>query len=333
MRLGSLGDLVLCTPFIRVLRGNLPDAHVAMLTERKFAPLFECNPHVDEILTFSREVGWLGREGMLDLARRVWGRFDCSIDLHHKLRTALLGLLSGARRRIGYRSPFSPFYTVSIPDDPSIHVAEAHLSLLRPLGIEVRKAPPAELHLPPEMTIWAEEEMLTREVGQDRLRFGIFPGAGWESKRWRAERFAAIADLAVEKLKAQALIFTGPNEGWIAERVSEAMSYRPVTFGDMGLLELAALISRCDLFLSNDTGPMHIAAAVGVPTIGLFGPSDPARFAPFAPNTVALKGDAPCFPCGDFKRCDGRRCMDAISVGDVWRKVEEICERVSERYW
>lgn len=333
MRLGSLGDLVLCTPCIRCLRESLPNAHIAMLTDRRFAPLLECNPHIDEVLTLSRDVRWFGRGGTVDLVRRVWGRFDCSIDLHHKFRTALMGLLSGARGRIGYKSPFSPFYTDSIPDDPSIHVAVAHLNLLRPLGVEVMGIPPAELHLPPQMRIWAEEEMLSREIGRDRLRFGIFPGAGWESKRWRAERFAAVADMAVERLDAQILIFAGPNEGWIAERVSEAMSYQPAIFDDTGLLELAALIGRCDLFLSNDTGPMHIAAAVGVPTIGLFGPSDPVRFAPFAPNCLALKGEAPCSPCGDFKRCDGRRCMDAITVKRVWGKVEEICQRISERYW
>ena len=333
MRLGSLGDVILCTPCVRALKENLPDATVVMLTERRFAPLFKYNPHIDKILTFSREARWFSRSGMLDLVCSVWREFDCSIDLHHKFRTALLGFLSGAEKRIGYRSVFSPFYTDSIPDDPSIHVAEAHLNLLRPLGIEVEKAPPVELHLSPEMTIWAEEKMLSRGIAQDRLRFGIFPGAGWESKRWRAERFAALADLAIERLSAQVLIFVGPNEKWIADRVSEAMSYEPIIFGDMSLLELAALISRCDLFLSNDTGPMHIAAAVGVPTIGLFGPSDPTRFAPFAPNCFALKGDAPCSPCGDFKRCDGRRCMDAITVKRVWGKVEEICGRISERYW
>jgi ADP-heptose:LPS heptosyltransferase len=333
MRLSSLGDLILCTPCIRVLREHLPQAHIAMLTEKRFAPLFECDPNINEMLIFDREDRRLGGDGMIGLGREVWRRFDISIDLHGKFRTALLGILSGAKRRIGYAGRFSTFYTDSTPDNPSIHVAEAHLNLLRPIGIGVKDVPPSALFVPPETSIWAEEEMLRRGIGRDKLRFGIFPGAGWESKRWRPERFAAVADLTIERFDAQVLIFTSSPERWIAERMREAMSYEPIIFDDMTLLELAALISRCDLFLSNDTGPMHIASAVGVTTIGLFGPGDPSRFAPFTPDGIALKGDVPCSPCRDFKRCDGRRCMDAISVKTVWGKVEEICEGISERYW
>lgn len=316
IRLSSLGDVILCTPVVKALRRSFPSASISMVVNTKFADLFKWDPDLNEVIPLKPAS-----------LRQIVGRADVAIDLHNRLKTAFIALLSGARKRIGYEGQLSPLYTDPVSDEGG-HIVERHVSLLRPLGIDPKPIPPVEVCVPERFKRWAWGELGKRGVPGEGIRIGLFPGAGWPSKMWGEGRFAEVGRRAVDQLGAHILVFGGPSERGLAERVASLIGRRAHPFEGLNLIELAALISTCHLFVSNDTGPMHLAAAVGVPTLGLFGPGDPARFSPWAPGCHAIKGDAPCSPCRLFKSCDGRRCMGSISVEEVWRWVEGRCEEV-----
>lgn len=315
IRLSSLGDVILCTPAVKALRRSLPSAHISAVVNPGFADLLRWSPDLNEVIPFKPSS-----------LRRIVGRADVSIDLHNRLKTALIALLSGARRRIGYEGRLSSLYTDPVPEGGG-HVVERHASLLRALGIDPEPIPPVEVYVPERLKVWGRWELRRRGMPDGAIRIGLFPGAGWPSKMWGEGRFAEIGRRAVNRFDAQILVFGGPAERGLAERVASLIG-RAHPFEGLSLIELAALISACHLFVSNDTGPMHLAAAVGVPTLGLFGPGDPGMFSPWAPGCHTIKGEAPCWPCRSFKSCDGRRCMGSISVEEVWKWVEGKCAEV-----
>jgi predicted lipopolysaccharide heptosyltransferase III len=323
IRFGSLGDVVLTTPAIRAVREAFPDAYIAMLVGDRSADIVSENPRLDQVISFRRDA-----KGISEL-RRVAAvlqerHFHVSIDMQRKFRSSLLAYLSGAELRIGYHRPGGFLCTVRIPDNQSKHAVDRNLDLLKPLGIEAGLREP-EMFLSHADQDYANRVFEAQGLASGSPSVGMFPGAGWRHRCWPAERFAAIGDLAAEKYRAGVVIFGGPGEEDVVDNVTSKMSGPAVAIEDrMTLRQLGAMIKKCDLFLSNDTGPMHISVAVGTATIGLFGPGNHIKFQPIGDKHTLIRKDVPCSPCKQFTdKCRDNICMKLITVDEVWEEVNK----------
>lgn len=328
IRLSSLGDIVLTSPAIRAVRKHFPNARISMLVASQSADLLTENPHLDEVLQFDRHAKDKDTAEMIRLARVLRERqFDLSIDFQRKFRTSLLGYLSGAKCRVGYHRPNGLLCSVRVPDS-SVHAIDRYFALLHAVGIEARDRA-LELFLTESDRTYAQDIMEKQGIDDDKLTVGLFPGAGWKLREWMPDRFAAIGDRLVKDFGAQVVIFGGPHEYQLANCVIDLMTEQATSFaGNHQIRQLAALIERCNLFLTNDTGPMHIAAALRTPTVALFGPGNHIRFQPLDSIHTTIRHDVPCNPCKQFTdRCKDNICMKLITVDEVW---ETICQRLNQ---
>jgi heptosyltransferase III len=337
-RMKFIGDVVLTTPIIRSVRSAYPDAYLAYMGDKQAVPLLEHNPFLDEIIPFdfSRPVV-LEQPRVVALLRRR--SFNLVIDMFGNPRSALLTYLSGAETRIGPdRRGRGKLYTVRVRDDGTPKTAiDFHNQFIRAAGVEP-SALRTEIFLTEDEKQDARKSLQVVNGGRSRLeragpRVGIHPGATWPAKRWLPERFALLADLLIARLNAQVMVFGGPGEEEVVASVREHASPDVQFLSTMPIRRVAATITHCSLFIANDAAPMHIAAAVGTPTIGLFGPGEENIWFPYSTTDghVALRKDVPCHPCHlDFCNREGNghmECMKLLSVEEVFAAAERALER------
>lgn len=317
-RLRFIGDVVLTTPIVRSVRNACPDAYIAYLGDRRAVTLLEQNPAIDEIIPYD-----FTRSPVLEQVRvgRLLHkrRFDLAIDMFNNPRSALLCRASGARTRVGLDRPGRRWgYTVRVRDDrtPKTPI-QFHNQFLEAAGIAATSSK-TEIILTPD-----ERRSATQFLpdGPGPL-IGIHPGASWPAKKWDAERFGQLADrLAAAGMRV--VVFGAPGDQETVQRLMEATSSIPHVLPGASLRHLAAMISHCDCFVCNDAGPMHIAAALDVPTVGIFGPGEENIWFPYdrSRGHIALRKDVPCHPCHcDIcpRESDGyMECMNLLQVDEV----------------
>jgi|WetSurMetagenome_2_1015567.scaffolds.fasta_scaffold26331_2 heptosyltransferase-2 len=326
-RMKFIGDVVLTTPVIRSVRNAFPDAFIAYMADAQAASLLEQNPCLNEIIPFDfGRSGWREQPRVAALLRRR--RFDLAIDLFGNPRSALLTYFSGAHTRVGLDRPGrGRLYTVRVRDEAGFKTAIAfHMQFLRAVGI-----PPTSERT--EIFLSDDERLLARRLLADALQgrgpvVALHPGATWPAKRWLPERFADVALKIKERLGAQVVLTAGPNDDEVIRFVEQSMREKIPVFRGLPLRQLAGLISQCSVYVANDSGPMHIAVAVGTPTIGIFGPGEENIWFPYPPagGNIALRHEVPCHPCHlDFCNLAGdeyMRCMTGLSSESVVAAVE-----------
>jgi lipopolysaccharide heptosyltransferase II len=335
-----LGDVLMATPVIAALRQAFPRARIDFAVGGWSRAMVENNPHLDGLVDCGR-VGSGGRYSWreyLDLVRRIRaGRYEACFVLDRSPLITLLPYLGGVPQRVGLDSRGRGFsLTLGVPVVDLKHEAELYLDTVRAVGIEVNE-PRAETFAlefyPTDEDRRHVAEML-RAVPQAPLVIihpagGSNPGMSLSAKRWPPQRFAALADRLIEERGAQVFLVGGPDDGPIAAAIKEAMRQEPwdltgqLTFGQLG-----ALLERCDLFIGHDTGAMHLAVAVGIPVVAIFGPSDPHIYGPYTENSVTLWHDVGCNPCLLHGRwntaCRRFRCIEAVTVEEVWQATASL---------
>lgn len=327
IRLSSLGDIVLTTPAIRAVRARFPDAYIAMLVAKQSAEILRENPHLNEIITFDRLATNKDTGEMLRVIRMLRERkFTLAIDFQRKFRTEMLMCFSGAAERVGK----GRLCTVRVQEQGNKHATAHYFEVLHAAGIPAED-PGLEVFLAESERLAAAQRFKTVGVNDGQLKVGFFPGAGWKLREWMPDRFAAIGDKLVERFNADVLIFGGPKETELVRTVASLMNARAIPFaGNLQIRQLAACIERCDLFLTNDTGPMHIAAAVGTPTVSLFGPGNHIRFQPLGDLNQTIRHAVPCSPCKQFTdKCKDNICMKGIGVDEVWESVSHTLAKIT----
>jgi lipopolysaccharide heptosyltransferase I len=306
VKLSSLGDVVHALPVAATLKAARPDARVAWIVERREAAVLRDHPALDELIVVdtrrwrkARTPGSLAAAGreLLAVRRRLRaGRFDVAIDLQGLLKSGVLTAATGALLRIGFgppwrREPASRVFTNrEIAPPVARHVVEQYLALLAPLGIIT---PRLEFHLP---TVAAAEtrvdDWLTAAGLKARQRLVVLnPGAGRADKRWPVARFAELAARLGHDAGAHVVVAWGPGEESAARTIVEGAGGagpRPLLAPPTDLHELIALLRRASVMVAADTGPLHIAAALGTPCVGLYGPTAAARNGPYGAGHVAL---------------------------------------------
>lgn len=323
IKLRYVGDVLLSTPVLSRLRKGFPKARLAMLVNAGTEAAVQGHPAVDEVLILERESILRQWRFVRELRNR---RFDLVVDLTDGDRSALLARLSGAPVRLGYNSESRwrgrLFTEIIYADRFGMHTVDYHLAVTEALGLT--GPPPAPiLTVAPEARHVADR--LLQEAGIERARplVCLHPGARWWFKSWPSERFAALADLVQNGTAAQALFLGSEQDRDVGSRIAECMTTPHRTLiGRTGLKELAAVLERATLMISNDNGPMHMAAVLGVPVIGLFGPSDPAIWGPWGEvHQVFYKGldCRACFHPDCFR--GEQNCMRQIMLDEVWKVV------------
>ena len=329
-RLKFIGDVVLTTPAVQAVREALPEAEIVYLAEREASSLLEHHPAINAIVGFDFSRPTLGETLRVVRTLRSY-RFDLAIDFFSNPRSALLCYLSGAPMRVGLdRSARKRLYTVRVRDDGrSKSAPEFHQQLLTAVGIRPTGQSPL-------LVVTAEERLQARRVIQQLQtpEGGAWaPGASlivmhvggtWPAKLWGAERFAALADRAVQELGATVLLSGGPRDAATVDAVLARVQQPVAPLGVLPLRMLAAVLAEATAVVSNDAGPMHIAAAIGTPTIGLFGPGQEEIWFPYERSLghQALRHDVPCHPC-HLNVCnrtgDGyMECMQGLTVEEVF---------------
>jgi lipopolysaccharide heptosyltransferase II len=327
-----IGDVVLTTPIIASVRKAFPDAYIAYLADNHAASLLEHNPGLNEIIGFDFSRPTIPEQARVAfLLRRR--KFDLAIDLFGNPRSALLTFLSGAPVRVGpQRKGRGALYTIQVSDDGTPKTAiEFHNQYLNAAGI-VPTATKTEIVLSDDerreariFLEWLDRETAPIDFGRPIV--GIHPGATWPAKKWLPEYFGDCVDRLRAKLGAHIILFGGPKEDDV---IREVMSYSTADakiVRGLPLRQLAAIIAMCDVFVANDAGPMHIAAAVGTPTIGLFGPGEENIWFPYPDSEGhrALRKDVPCHPCHlDVCNREGDGYMECMKL----LRVEEVLEAV-----
>lgn len=360
----ALGDVIHTLPLLKILRMRYPEARISWLLNREIQGLLEGHPDLDRIFPFNRqawgEMGRLSRtlqefSGLIRQVRQA--RFDLVLDVQGLFRSGLIAYLSGARCRLGFANAreLSPlFYTLKAPVPPGeIHAVERYLSLLSPLGIEVKGAGgrcgPHRLDF--TLPVSQADRLYIRELlagetrkgsdsmvrdpgswigrppktGHTSLDFPLIlmsPGARWESKRWPPERFAQLADRLIERDRATVALIGSPSEWPLAEEIRDQMREAPLLLaGQTSLKQLAALMEEASLLITNDSGPMHLAAAMGTPVVAIFGPTSPRRTGPYGSGHRILQKELPCVPCFKRRCREDHRCLRSLEVGEVLEQI------------
>jgi lipopolysaccharide heptosyltransferase I len=281
VRLGSLGDVIHALPAASALRDAFPEARIDWLIEPKWRRLLEGNPDLTEIISLEKK----SAAGLISTVRKLRAaRYTCAIDFQGLYKSALPAFASGAPRRIGFPSTYaregfaSKFYTDKI-NPRGAHKVDHNLTLAEAAGTAARPAPPRfPLTLRPE-----DEKQVTQELARHNLAdfFVLNPGGGWRSKCWPPERYGELHHRLAAQHGWRSVISFGPGEERLAQELVSAAGTLPPIALPLGLGPLMALLRRAKFVVSADTGPLHLASALGTPVVGLYGPTDPARNGPY----------------------------------------------------
>lgn len=332
------------TPLLANLRQGLPKVTIDLLVPPHVAPLFEEHPHVDRVLVWHTTRSWHDRLGHLLALRRVG--YDMALLLPNSFRAALHAWMIGAHTRVGYatdgrrRLLTHPISGENIQplrrktayarrqlqregDKRVNHQVDAYLHLIAALGVPMVERSPL---LVPSARAASEADQLWTSHGlrADARVVGICPGAAYgPAKRWWPERFAALADRLIVETGVRVVLFGSSDEVSLVEQVRSRMTQHAVSLaGRDTLSSFMVLAARCRVLVTNDSGSMHIASAVGTPVVTIFGPTDPRRTAPVTPHAHVLRRDLPCAPC--FRaRCPypDHPCMRLIEADEVFDMV------------
>jgi heptosyltransferase-1 len=336
IKLSAIGDVVQTLPALEAIKKTYPDSAVTWLVEEAAAGILEGHPLVDELLV-SRRKAWLrllknpftAVQGLTHLVRFLRklrsARYDIAIDFQGLLKSGVLIGLSRSARKIGFdrtRELSYLFLNERLPAyDIEKHALERYLDVARYLGAK-ELSPACSLPIEREQSLMQQRIAAFRQQGRPLV--AINPVARWKTKLWPEQNFAELADKLV-KGKNAVVIFTGsPDDRGVNDRIISMMNEKAVNWaGETTLKELAALASLADLFITTDTGPMHLAVAAGAKVLALFGPTAPWRTGPYGPSHVVVRTGLGCSPC--FQRaCDDVQCMKGITVEDVMIRMPNL---------
>lgn len=329
VKLSSIGDVVHAMPAAAALRRAFPDAHMTWAVERVAAPLLVGSPMLDDVVvldtrrwrrTLRSAATWRAAAASVRALRR---RFDLAFDFQGLLKSAAIMRLSGAAVRIGFatdvlREPASRFaYTRQVAVAAAEHVIRKNLRLAAAGGAAAPER--YEFPFPPLDEPAAAVARRLESLGAERFVI-LNPGGGWVTKLWPAERFAALADIVWDRFGLASVVTCGPGEEALAQAITSGARTGRAAYVPTTLLEFVALARRARLFVGGDTGPLHLAAAAGAPIVGVYGPTEPERNGPFAPQDRTVGRDIPCRVNCHRRTCNQHICME-IPVESVAQAV------------
>ena len=328
-----VGDVVMNIPAIEAVRENFPESTISVVARPWVTPLLENHPAVDQVLPFRESNDHLSRIfEIIRVAGRIRRKeFDLAILLQNAFEAALLTYLGGIKLRVGYNTDWRGFllsHAVKRCDEVlSLHQVEYYLHILRSMGWEARSRDPRVFVADSDKKS-IQSVLAGAGIGRDHVLVGLSPGAVFgPAKQWPAERFAAIGDWAAQRWGAKTVVMGSEGDRDICTEVNELMKHDSLNLCARTTLgEVMALIERCHYFVTNDSGLMHIGAALHVPMVAIFGSTDPIATGPRSRNARIVRHSVDCAPCLKPECPSDYLCMLSIEPDEVWREMEYLRE-------
>ncbi len=326
VRTDRIGDVILSTPVAEILKQKFPQARIDFLVASYTAPILKNNPFINEIILDDNK----SAKGFMDLRKTIKkNNYDLAVVLHPTLRLAYLLKSAQIPVRIGtgYRA-YSFLFNQKIYQHRKTvekHELEYNLDMLKPLGMEALKIAP-KIYLSEDEKRNARDFLKKLGIGEEDILVIIHPGSGGNCLNWSAEKFGELAEKLIASYSVKVVVTGQPQEKILTEKMRSRMKQEFIDLmGRTDLRLLAAIIEKSDLLISNSTGPMHMAAALGVPTVAIFCPiftASPKRWGPSGEDHTVITPPVPtCNNCSP-KKCQRGNCMDLITVEEVFEKVE-----------
>jgi heptosyltransferase II len=336
-----VGDAVMSIPALEALRARFPRAEIVLLSKPWVSELYWHHPAVNRQIIYKPHGEHRGAMGFLKLVRELREeRFDLAVLLQNAFHAAWMAWLARIPLRIGYaRDGRSLLLDDAV--EPPLPAAYGHqvyyyLQLLFRAGIiaRVQRGEEIRLRLTDSEVAWAAKKIDALGLNGPRLVVGIAPGAAFgPAKRWLPQSFAGLSDRLIGALNADVLIFGSAAERPLAEQIAGGMKHTPaIVAGETSLRQLLALMAQCRLIVANDSGPMHLAAALGVPLVAIFGSTDERATGPVGRYLRIIKHPVECSPCGRRECPIEFRCMRDLSVEDVFRATLEFVKQWNIAY-
>ncbi|MCX7918465.1 MAG: lipopolysaccharide heptosyltransferase II [bacterium] len=364
VKMSSIGDVIHALPAVKTLRNHFPDAELDWVVEAKAADILVGNPLITNLILFDREKivryfksgHWIqGWREIQTLKQKLQERnYTLSIDLQGLARSAFIVILAKAKRKLGCYGMRELSYLVSRPpkarvqtdvspnhsydmtpkinarstisNPETLHAVDRLLEVMKSIDSQIVPVIEFPIALTEAEFNFADEFLNHHKVNLAIPIIGINLGASNPLKRWQKEKFAELIDRLSTELQYQVILFGGEADTGIAHDVIRLTQSPPINaVGKTTLRQLTALIKRCIVFVSADTGPLHIAAAVGIPVVALFGPSDPNKTGPYTTQKIVIWKKPKCSPCSFTTECDyGHNCMQRITVNEVVLAIQEL---------
>lgn len=334
IRADGIGDMLNATPAMALLRQNYPSAEITVLARPLNAPVLNGNPDVDRILIFDKRDRHRGLKNKLKFFQSIrLEKFDLVVVLHTATIPNFIAYISGAQHRLGrYQKGFRSTLTITWDGKykkGETHEVDRNLELVKLIceGEGVRKL---VFNLMPDETADAEALLKSWKICNGKSLIGIHPGGSSLDKRWPEKHYAELADKLANRYDANILLLRGPDEIELTHNIQEAMQRQAIVYAPKTIRELGAILSQCDLVVCNDSGPMHLAAALNVPTVAVFGPTDYVAWRPMSENATIVRRDMPCWPCNAHKCKIGWECTKKLPVEMVWDATSMLLEAKTE---
>jgi heptosyltransferase-2 len=324
-----VGDAVLTLPAISSVRLTFPQSNITVLANKWVSQVFRSNPDIDEIILYDEAIykGFLGKWRLIALLRERG--FDLAILLQNAFGAALITYMAGIPFRLGYNTDGRGILLTHAVDIDkatlSRHQIDYYLQMLSTSGFSLAERI-LQLNIADEDMEEAGHTLERFGISEGDLIVGISPGATYgPAKRWLPDRFAALADKLIDNFGARVLIFGSQKDSETALQVIKNSKRRMANLvGQTTLTQAEALVSRCQLFITNDSGLMHVASALRVPVVAIFGSTNPETTSPFGEGNVIIRKDIPCSPCLKKECPEGYLCMKLITVDEVYEQVTSI---------
>jgi len=330
-----LGDIILTTPLLLALKAAHPDSFLALLTTPVGAEALRGLPELDELIVYDKKGRDRGAGEFFKIISNLRAKkFDLAISPHRSFRTALVLALSGIRVLVGFEdAALSRIYHFRIKRQKGMHDVERNLALLGPVAeLPSNYQPRLKLPVPVDFDL----AKLGIAAGPGPL-IGLAPGSAWPTKRWPARNFAGLASMLAGKLGAKIILLGDKNDAGVCEEVAKADGEAVVNLaGRTSLQELFGIISKLDALVSNDSAPVHVGSAFGIPTVAIFGPTVPGfGFGPWGNPHKIIGRELACRPChhhGPVECPEGHfKCMNEVSSEEVAAAVTELLKNRNEK--
>lgn len=337
IKLRAIGDVVLSTAVLPNLRNAYHDSEIHFLVESSGREVVEDNPYIDRIIVLERHK-WEDlsfrarcRENLRFMKQLRAEKYDVVFDLFGNPRSALLTWITGARHRVGFsfRGRKIAYNHRVEPRGDRVHEVAFNLDALISFGLPIRDE--SISFFIKQSDRQAVEKWFHEEGLDNSFVVGLHTWGSWSAKRWGFEKFAGLADRLMASSHARIVLLWGPGEKEYAERVQELAKNQLILAPPTTLKELGALLSLCQLVVANDSGPMHISAAVGTPTVGIFGPTNWRLQGPYGRrNRAVYHKNLTCLGCNKLE-CAQRTCMEELEVDEVYRVISTIVDESIEK--
>jgi lipopolysaccharide heptosyltransferase II len=330
IRTDRIGDVICSLPAVKALRENFPQSSIIFLSAVYTKDLLEENNEIDHVIALRPGMSVSDKISFVNNLKKY--NFDLAVILSPFFMPALFSYLAAARSRLGYPLNGSGFLLTHKADinNRLKHEVLSCLEVTKLIGVDTQDIRPC-LSVSPQAQEYANEFFKKEAIADTDLVIGIHPGASWEYKRWNQEGFSRVADDLIERYKAKVILFCAEKDKKVVDKIASLMRNKPIIFGPgINLLHLAAMIKKCRVFLGNNSGPMHIAAAVGTPVVAIFGSIHPldneSKWAPYARDNIIVRQGMYCRDCHPG-HCPDHRCIKMIKAQDVLEGVLKQLEK------